>query len=128
MSVNFLFILLGILELGFAETLVFGDRCHPGAVFLSRPAQPAPGHVQICAGAVSIAVAYNVYHLALSRPADREPALAAGLGAITYFVANTGSIAAVISLTEGKGPSEASGWNAISGRSLITWWARHSPE
>ena len=46
MSVNFLFILLGVLELGFAETLALGDRRHPGPVLLSRPPQPAAGHVQ----------------------------------------------------------------------------------
>ena len=35
MSVNFLFILLGILELGFAETLALATARHPGAVLLS---------------------------------------------------------------------------------------------
>ena len=46
MSVNFLFILLGILELGFTETLVLGTARNPGPMLLSRSPQSHSGHVQ----------------------------------------------------------------------------------
>ena len=51
---------------------------------------------------MAIAAAYNVYHLAVSRAQVKSHPLLLGLAAITYFAANTGSIAAVIALTERK--------------------------
>jgi diguanylate cyclase (GGDEF)-like protein/putative nucleotidyltransferase with HDIG domain len=102
MSVNFLFVLLGILELSFSETLILG--CVSILVQSLYPDRPNAIQVtfNICAGAFSTAVAYVVYHHPLSRQLiDNEPLLL-GLAACTYFVANTGSIATVISLTEGK--------------------------
>src|SRR5437764_2433189 len=102
MSVNFLFILLGILELSFTETLVLGTA----AIMVQCFYRDRPSAIQvtfnICASAFSIAVAYDVYHLAFNQwPAGTHP-LVLIVAASTYFVANTGSIAAVISLTEGK--------------------------
>jgi len=102
MSVNFLFILLGILELSFTETLVLGTA----AIMVQCFYRDRPSAIQvtfnICASAFSIAVAYDVYYVAFSHwPAGTHP-LVLIVAASTYFVANTGSIAAVISLTEGK--------------------------
>src|ERR1700693_2272636 len=102
MSVNFLFILLGILELSFTQTLVLGTA----AIMVQCFYRDRPSAIQvtfnICASAFSIAVAYDVYHIAFRHwPANTHP-LVLIVAASTYFVANTGSIAAVISLTEGK--------------------------
>ena len=102
MSVNFLFVLLGVLELSFSETLILG--CVSILVQSLYPDRPNAIQVtfNVCAGALSTALAYFVYHhpffnlLVDSRP------LLLGVAACTYFVANTGSIATVISLTEGK--------------------------
>jgi len=102
MSVNFLFIPLGILQLSFSETLILGS-----ASILVQCALPdRPNAVQVtfnvCAGAFSTALAYFVYHQAFfSNVVDSRPLLL-GLAACTYFAANTGSIATVISLTERK--------------------------
>ena len=100
MSVNFLFILLGILELSFAETLALAT----GAILVQCFYRDRPSPLQVTfnlsASAISIAVAYNVYHLAISGAQVKSHPLLLGLAAITYFVANTGSIAAVIALTE----------------------------
>src|SRR5437588_1259594 len=99
MSVNFLFILLGLLELSFSETLVLGTaailvqcvyRDHPSAMQVT---------FNICASALSIAAAYFVYHLTLFHWGINNHRLLLIVAAITYFVANTGSIAIVISLT-----------------------------
>src|SRR2546421_284565 len=102
MSVNFLFILLGILELSFTEPLVLGTA----AILVQCFYRDRPSAIQvtfnICASAFSIAVAYDVYHMAFGPWPPPTPPLLLIVAASTYFVANTGSIAAVISLTEGK--------------------------
>jgi diguanylate cyclase (GGDEF)-like protein/putative nucleotidyltransferase with HDIG domain len=102
MSVNFLFILLGILQLSVSETLVLG--CASILVQCLYPDRPSAIQVtfNICASAVSTALAYGAYDLALSKALVTSRALALGIAASIYFVANTGSIATVISFTEGK--------------------------
>jgi len=102
MSVNFLFVLLGILELSFSETLILG--CVSILVQSLYPDRPNALQVtfNVCAGAFSTAVAYWVYHLTIFNHMIGAQALLLVLAACTYFVANTGSIATVISLTEGK--------------------------
>src|SRR5262249_41835283 len=102
MSVNFLFVLLGVLELSFSETLILG--CVSILVQSLYPDRPNAVQItfNICAGAFSTAVAYVVYNHPWSGLLFDSKPLLLGLAACTYFVANTGSIAAVISLTEGK--------------------------
>jgi diguanylate cyclase (GGDEF)-like protein/putative nucleotidyltransferase with HDIG domain len=102
MSVNFLFILLGILELGFAETLFLGTAAILVQCFYRDRPSPVQVTFNLSASAFAIAVAYNVYHLAVSGAQVQSHPLLLGLAAITYFAANTGSIAAVIALTEHK--------------------------
>src|ERR1700677_781879 len=102
MSVNFLFVLLGVLELSFSETLILG--CVSILVQSFYPDRPNAIQVtfNVCAGSLSTALAYFVYHHPfLNLMVDSRPLLL-GVAACTYFVANTGSIATVISLTEGK--------------------------
>src|SRR6476661_4866690 len=102
MSVNFLFILLGILELSFTETLVLGTA----AIMVQCFYRDRPSAIQvtfnICASAFSIAVAYDVYQIDFRQWPQHTQPFVLIVAASTYFVANTGSIAAVISLTEGK--------------------------
>ena len=102
MSVNFLFVLLGILELSFSETLILG--CVSILVQSLYPDRPNALQVtfNVCAGAFSTAVAYWAYHLTIFSHVMGSQALMLTLAACTYFVANTGSIATVISLTERK--------------------------
>src|SRR5437667_442421 len=102
MSVNFLFILLGILELSFAETLVLGTA----AILVQCFYQDRPSALQItfniCASAFSIATVYGVSHLAQSQGGISNHSLLLVIAAAVYFVANTGSIAIVIALSENK--------------------------
>jgi len=100
MSVNFLFILLGVLELSFAETLVLGTAAILIQCFYRDRPSPLQVTFNLCASAFSIAVAYGVYHFAQGQVRNHPLLLA--VAASTYFVANTGSIASVISLTEHK--------------------------
>ena len=101
-SVNFLFILLGIMELSFSETLWLGCV----SILVQGWQNQRPRAIQVtfnlCAGAFSIGIAYFVYHYALFRLAINSRPLLLAVAAATYFVANTGSIAVVISLTEQK--------------------------
>jgi diguanylate cyclase (GGDEF)-like protein/putative nucleotidyltransferase with HDIG domain len=102
MSVNFLFILLGILELSFAETLILGSAAILVQCFYRDHPSPLQVLFNICASSFAIATAYGVYNLALFRGALGNPSLLLVGAASLYFVANTGSIATVIALTEGK--------------------------
>src|SRR3984885_2671318 len=102
MSVNFLFILLGILQLSVSETLILG--CASILVQCLYPDRPSAIQVtfNICSSAVSTALAYGAYDLSLSRGLVTSQALALGIAASIYFVASTGSIATIISFPEGK--------------------------
>jgi diguanylate cyclase (GGDEF)-like protein/putative nucleotidyltransferase with HDIG domain len=102
LSVNFLFILVGVVELSYSETILLGAIC-----MLTQCLDPdRPNALQltfnICAGTVSTALAYLVYHLPLTRQIIESRPLALCLVACVYFIANAGSLATVISLTEGK--------------------------
>jgi diguanylate cyclase (GGDEF)-like protein/putative nucleotidyltransferase with HDIG domain len=100
LSVNFLFILIGVLELSFTETLILGAVSMLAQCL--HPERPKALQVtfNVCAGSISTAVAYIVYHHRLMNLLiDNRPVLL-GLSATAYFMANAGSIAAVISLTE----------------------------
>ena len=91
MSVNFLFILLGILELGFAETLALATAAILVQCFYRDRPSPLQVTFNLSASAMSIAIAYNVYHLAISQAQVKSHPLLLGLAAVTYFAANTGS-------------------------------------
>ena len=102
MSVNFLFILLGILELSFGETLALGCAAIVVQCFYRDRPRLVQVVFNICATAFAIAVAYGVYHLAISHSKLNNPSLLLLITASTYFVCNTVPVAAVISLTEHK--------------------------
>ncbi len=102
MSVNFLFILLGVLELSFAETLALGSvavlvQC----LYRDRPS-PLRITFNLCASALSIAFAYAVYHVPLARHWLESGPLLLVLSSASYFVATTGSTALLIALTDGR--------------------------
>src|SRR5215813_11870152 len=66
MSVNFLFILLGILELGFTETLTLGTAAILVQCFYRDRPSPLQITFNLAASALSTAIAYGSYHLAIS--------------------------------------------------------------
>src|SRR6476469_1125411 len=74
MSVNFLFILLGILELSFAETLALGCA----AILTQSFYRDRPNAVQVvfntCATAFAIGLAYCVFHVPLFK-SQNNPAV-----------------------------------------------------
>ena len=102
MSVNFLFILLGVVELGLPETLALG--C--GAILMQCFYRDRPQLVQVvfnvCGSAWAIAATYQVYYISTFHGQVRNPSIQLIAAATTYFLANTIPVAAVISLTEQK--------------------------
>src|SRR5579863_10388564 len=100
LSVNFLFILIGILELSFNETLILGAVSMLAQCLYPERPKAIQVTFNVCAGSVSTALAYLVYHHPLAKFLVGSNAVLLGLAATVYFIANAGSIATVISLTE----------------------------
>jgi diguanylate cyclase (GGDEF)-like protein/putative nucleotidyltransferase with HDIG domain len=101
-SVNFLFILICIVELNFSETLFVGCAAILTQCFAKRKVWPRLEQVlfNVCSAAFAIWCAYFVYHGPLH--ARLHPALLLLLSGCTYFVLNTLPVATIISLTEKK--------------------------
>ncbi|HTU40473.1 MAG TPA: diguanylate cyclase [Candidatus Aquilonibacter sp.] len=102
LSVNFLFILVAISELSYPEAMTLG-----AVAMLAQTLYPnRPGAIQltfnVCAGSVSTALAYLVYHNAVTDQFVAARPLILCVAASTYFLANAGCIATVISLSEHK--------------------------
>ena len=100
LSVNFLFILIGVLELSFTETLILGAVSMLAQCLHSERPKTIQAAFNICAGAISTALAYGVYHHALANELVDNRAILLGIAATVYFISNAGAIAAVISMTE----------------------------
>ncbi|MBV9181996.1 MAG: HD-GYP domain-containing protein, partial [Acidobacteria bacterium] len=100
MSVNFLLILLGIVNFNLPETLVLGCS----AILVQCFYKDRPGPVQVvfnvCASTVAIAAAFMVFHLAMKLEHSSSVSLPLAAAATTYFLANTLPVAAIIALTE----------------------------
>ncbi len=104
MSVNFLFILLGVLELSLPETLLIG--CTASLVQSVWQARKRIDPVKVLfnvAGMMANAsfLTYVSYHWLLARFGTNKPILLM-LAALVFFFANTLPISVVIALTEGK--------------------------
>jgi diguanylate cyclase (GGDEF)-like protein/putative nucleotidyltransferase with HDIG domain len=100
MSVNFLFLLLGVLELSFSEAMVIG--CAAAVVQCLDRERPAPVQVlfNVCSTALAIAVTFATYRFSTFHTAVNNPSTLLFLAACVYFVANTLPVAMVICLTE----------------------------
>jgi diguanylate cyclase (GGDEF)-like protein/putative nucleotidyltransferase with HDIG domain len=107
MSVNFLFILLGVMELSLPETLVIG--CSATLVQSLWQARDRLDPIKVIFNvfsmmAVATALCYMTYHRLEPAFSQYKPILLA-VAALVFFLANTLPIALVISLTEKKSAS-----------------------
>src|SRR5271165_6992853 len=102
LSVNFLFVLIGVLELSFTETLTLAAVAMLAQCLYPERPQAIQLTFNVCAAAVSTALAYAAYHHPLVTLLVGNGPLQLCLAATVYFIANAGSIAAVISLSEGR--------------------------
>jgi len=104
MSVNFLFILLGVLELSLPETLVIGCTASLAQSVWQLRSRPDPIKILFnVAGmmANASALTYLSYHALTGRFVGNKPILLM-VSALVFFFANTLPISVVIALTEGK--------------------------
>jgi hypothetical protein len=104
MSVNFLFILLGVMELSLPETLVIG--CTASLVQSVWQARKRLDPIKVVfnvAGMMANAsfLTYVGYHSLAGRFSSNKPVLLM-MAALVFFFANTLPISVVIALTEGK--------------------------
>ena len=101
MSINFLFILIGVAELTIAKTITLGVVAALIQCLWKARKQPALIQVLFNLSTVvtSIAIAFSASH-ALVNGENLPVLLAVAVG--VYFVANTGMISLVLSLTEEK--------------------------
>jgi putative nucleotidyltransferase with HDIG domain len=104
MSLNMLFVLIGISEFSLAETLTMG--CLGILVQSVFHAKNRPRAVQIffnvASMACSIEISYGVYHAPFLTSGALETPIRLLLAAATFFLTNTFSVATVIALTEKK--------------------------
>jgi diguanylate cyclase (GGDEF)-like protein/putative nucleotidyltransferase with HDIG domain len=104
MSVNFLFILLGVMELSLPETLVIG--CTATLVQSVWQARKRLDPVKVLFNVAGMmanasALTYVSFHWLAARFGSNKPILLM-LAALVFFFANTLPISVVIALTEGK--------------------------
>jgi diguanylate cyclase (GGDEF)-like protein/putative nucleotidyltransferase with HDIG domain len=103
MSVNFLFILIGIGELNFSEALALGCAAILSQCFFRGKGWPKAEHLLFNASsaAIAVGVAYYVYHGPL-HDILKSYSLLQMLSACVYFLLNSLPVATIISLTENK--------------------------
>ena len=104
MSVNFLFILLGVMELSLPETLAIG--CTATLVQSVWQARKRPDPVKVLFNVFGMmanasALSYATYHWLDPKMGGERPILLM-LAALVFFLANTLPISLVIALTENK--------------------------
>ncbi len=106
MSANFLFILVGILDLTYSETLLMG--CLGGLVQTLWHAKPRPRPIQwlfsLANIALSISAAELVFHSKVAAGVGFRWPLLMAAAATTYFAFNTLSVSGIIAMTEGRNP------------------------
>lgn len=104
MSVNFLFILIGVLDFSFAETLLMG--CLGTFVQCLWKTKSRPKLVQlvfsVSAIAVATAASYGFYHSDFVGQLGKNPVLTLAMAVSAFYLTNTIQVAGVIALVERK--------------------------
>ena len=103
MSVHFLFVLVGIVELSLPETIVIGTGATLVQALVRTKSRPRLIQTlfNMSAVAVAITLAARVYYMAPMRGMSIDPLLLAAV-ACAFFVANSIPVASIISLVEKK--------------------------
>jgi diguanylate cyclase (GGDEF)-like protein/putative nucleotidyltransferase with HDIG domain len=103
LSLTFLFVLFGLLELNSPETLVLGAAATIAQCYWSSP-RPRPAQVlfNVSSMTIAIAVAEATYHSAVLASHSVDPPLRLAAATVVLFLFNTIPVASVISLTENQ--------------------------
>lgn len=106
MSMNFVFVLIGISELSLPETLAMGclGMLVQSTVYVKNRLRAVQVIFNVASMACSIQVSYSVYHASFHESGALAAPIKLLLAAATFFVTNTLSVAAVIGLTEKRNP------------------------
>lgn len=111
MSANFLFILVGIMDLSSAETILMGSL--GGLIQSLWQSKPRPKPIQLIFNfsniALSIVAAEFVYHNKYAQSIGMKWPLLLAAASTTYFVVNTMSVSGVIAFSERRNPIKV--WN-----------------
>jgi diguanylate cyclase (GGDEF)-like protein/putative nucleotidyltransferase with HDIG domain len=106
MSANFLFILVGILDLSYSETVLMG--CLGGLFQTLWKASSRPRPIQwlfnLANLALSISAAEVVFHSKVAAGVGFRWPLLMAAAATTYFAFNTISVSGIIAMTENRNP------------------------
>ncbi len=106
MSANFLFILVGILDLSYPETLLMG--CFGGLVQSIWQSKPRPRLTQILFNFANLSISITAANLVFHSKAASHLGLGWPLllvsASTTYFAINTMSVSGIISLTQKRNP------------------------
>ncbi len=100
MSVNFLFLLLAVLELSLPEAMAMGCAAVVVQCLGHERINPIQVSFNVCSTALAIAATFATYQYSLLHRGASNHTTLLFLAASVYFVANTLPVAAVISLTE----------------------------
>jgi diguanylate cyclase (GGDEF)-like protein/putative nucleotidyltransferase with HDIG domain len=102
LSVNFLFILVAVAELSYSEALTLGAIAMLVQTLFPNRSSAIQLTFNVCAGVVSTALAYFVYHNSIPNSFIVSRPLILCLAASAYFISNAGCAAIVISFSERK--------------------------
>ena len=106
MSANFLFILVGILDLSYPETLLMG--CFGGLVQSIWQSKPRPRLTQILFNFANLSISITAANLVFHSKAASHLGLGWPLllvsASTTYFAINTMSVSGIIALTQKRNP------------------------
>jgi diguanylate cyclase (GGDEF)-like protein/putative nucleotidyltransferase with HDIG domain len=106
MSANFLFILVGILDLSYPETLLMG--CLGGLAQTLWQAKPRPRLIQLLFTlanlSISVTAASLVFHSNWAHNLGLQSPLLLVAASTTYFAMNTMSVSGIIAITEHRNP------------------------
>ncbi len=104
LSVTFIFVLFGVVELSLPEALCMGISATLIQCVLHHRERPKPYQVLFNLGSIAIAIATasTVYHSNLLHRGHLDAALTLMVTATVFFVMNTFPVAAAIALTEEK--------------------------
>jgi len=104
LSVNFLFTLLGILELSLPETLLIGVASTLSQFYWkpARRVKPIQLIFNVSQVTISSAIAYGTYHLVARYVLHAPGPVALVAAAVTHFGCNTAAMSTIIGLTEEK--------------------------
>jgi putative nucleotidyltransferase with HDIG domain len=106
LSMNFLFVLIGVIEAGLPETLILACAGMAAQILSNTKARPSPAQVLFNLSSVTLAAAsaWATFHARWLVRLDGSLPVLLFFATAAYFFANTTSVSMIIALTENKKP------------------------